>query len=149
MRFCKILIPKLGEYMKKVFIPFCFVAITAFASSATQMTLSDVPSSIQIFLKEYFSEFEVEFVRGENSEFEVFLKKGVRITFDKHGKWRRIKSLVALPFELLPHLAQEFIKSQYQNMKIIEIQRDKNGYEIVLQNHKEFHLCKDGSFLCG
>lgn len=135
--------------MKKVFIPFCFVAITAFACSATQMTLSDVPSSVQIFLREYFSEFEVEFVRGENSEFEVFLKKGVKITFDKHGKWRRIKSLVALPFELLPRLAQEFIKSYYQNMKIIEIQRDKSGYEIVLQNHKEVHLCKDGSFFCG
>ena len=145
----KILIPKLGESMKKVFIPFCFVAMTAFACDATQMTLSDVPSSVQIFLKEYFSEFEVEFVRGENSEFEVFLKNGTKIFFDKRGRWKAIKSSAALPFELLPHMAREVIKSHYQNMEVVEINRDRNGFEIVLQNHSEFHLYRDGSFLCG
>lgn len=133
--------------MKKVFIPFCFVAMAAFACGASPIGLSELPSSAQIFLKEFFSDFEVVSITSDDSEYEVVLKNGIKIEFDKRGRWKTIQSSISVPVEILPVLARDYLSTNYPSQVVIEIDREGTGYEAELKNGIEINFAQDGTFL--
>ena len=133
--------------MKKVFVPFCFVAMAAFACGASSTTLSELPSTAQVFLKEYFPDFAVSFVENDDDEYEVTLSNNIKIDFDKRGRWKSITANVSLPLEILPVQAREYLEANYPNQIVVEIDREDSGFEVTLQNRLDVHFAQDGSFL--
>lgn len=130
--------------MKKVFIPFCFLAMTAFASSQENQSLLDLPYSVQIFIQEFFGGLEVKKVEIEKNEYEVYLSNNTEIDFDKRGHWKKIKSKNGIPLEVLPNLSKEYILENYPNIKTIEIEKERGKYEVLLENNIELVFSKNG-----
>lgn len=133
--------------MKKVFVPFCFVAMAAFACGASSTTLSELPSTAQVFLKEYFPDYEVSFIENDDDEYEVTLSNNIKVDFDKRGRWQSISGTAGLPLEILPVQARQYLESNYPNQIAVEIDREGTGFEVTLQNGIEVHFAQDGSFL--
>ena len=101
--------------MKKVFVPFCFVAMAAFACGASSTTLSELPSTAQVFLKEYFPDYEVSFIENDDDEYEVTLSNNIKVDFDKRGRWQSISGTAGLPLEILTVQARQYLEYNYRN----------------------------------
>ena len=130
--------------MKKVFIPFCFVALAAVASG-NSVEVSKLPSSTQIFLKEFFADSEVVSINVDN-DIDVELENGVKIDFDKRGRWKIIKYKKSYNLEVLPVLARDYLKANYPNQDVTEIDRKRTGYEVML-NNKKLYFSSGGNYI--
>jgi hypothetical protein len=130
--------------MKKVFIPFCFVALAAVASG-NSVEVSKLPSSTQIFLKEFFAGSEVVSINVDN-DIDVELANGVKIDFDKRGRWKIIKYKKSYNLEVLPVLVRDYLKANYPNQDITEIDRKGTGYEVML-NNKKLYFSSGGNYI--
>ena len=130
--------------MKKVFIPFCFAALAAVASG-NSMEVSKLPSSTQIFLREFFSDSEVVGIQIDD-DIDVELANGIKIDFDKRGRWKSIKSNEAYNLEFLPVLARDYLEANYPKQKGMEIQRKGTGYKVLL-NNKNLSFSSGGIYI--
>jgi hypothetical protein len=133
--------------MKKVFIPFCFVAMTSFACDAKSISVGELPASAQVFLKEFYENRDISYVEIEKEEFKVGLNFGGVIEFDKHGRWLEIKDRMGIPLEVLPLLAREYLDERYKDMKVLSIKKENQNYEAKLKNGTELLFSHDGSFI--
>ena len=133
--------------MKKVFIPFCFVAMTAFACDAKSISVGELPASAQVFLKEFYEDRDVSYVELEDEEFKVGLNFGGVIEFDKHGRWLEIKDRMGIPLEVLPLLAREYLEENYRDIKVLNIEKENQNYEVKLKNGTELLFSHDGNFI--
>lgn len=132
--------------MKKVFIPFCFVALAAFGCNGA-MSFAELPSYAQVFIQEYFQDFEISYIQKEENSIEVKLGNGILIEFDLKGRWKSLKSENGLMSDILPVQMQEYLLENYGDLDIIEIERESNGFEVKLQNGKELFFNLSGNYI--
>jgi hypothetical protein len=133
--------------MKKVFIPFCFVALAAISCGSESISFGDLPSTAQVFIKEFFSNLDISFAERESDGYEVNLGNKVSIDFDSRGRWESIKGNMPLPVGILPLLAQEYLEDEYESVSIIEIDKGYSGYEVKLNNGIEILFATNGAFI--
>jgi len=107
--------------------------------------VSKLPSSTQIFLKEFFADSEVVNINVDN-DIDVELENGVKIDFDKRGRWKIIKYKKSYNLEVLPVLARDYLKANYPNQDITEIDRKGTGYEVML-NNKKLYFSSGGNYI--
>lgn len=133
--------------MKKMFVPFCFVALAAISCNSESVGFGDLPSTAQVFIKEFFSNLDISFAERESDGYEVNLGNKVSIDFDSRGRWESIKGNVPLPPAILPLLSQEYLNEEYESVSIIEIDKGYSGYEVKLNNGIEILFAADGAFI--
>lgn len=72
-----------------------------------------------------------------SKSYTVIFTNGEKIEFDGRGRWTEVKcKRSAVPASLVPaHIAQ-YIRANYPDCRILEIERD-DEYEVKLSNHVE------------
>ena len=81
--------------------------------------------------------------------FDVVLNDGTKLEFDNNGQWTEVDCKPStVPAAVVPAAIAKYVKAQYPNVRIVQIERDSRGYEIDLSNgldisfDKQFNVIK-------
>lgn len=134
---------------KTLTLLFAFMAFaaTANASHDTPITVSQLPQTAQTMLKNYFKNKKVALATMEKGVFdrsyEVIFIDGDKVEFDRSGNWKEIRRKTsAVPNSLIPSKITAYVRANYPNAKVVEIERDGKEYDVKLSNRIELTFNK-------
>lgn len=122
----------------------CFFAIlgVAKADDDKPITVNELPKKAQEFITKFFPQKEISFAKMEKDlwekKYDVVFTNGEKIEFDKNGDWEEINcKFTVVPDTIIPKPIKEILTKQYSRAKVLKIEKDKNSYEIQLDNKLE------------
>jgi hypothetical protein len=122
--------------------------------SASCSARTGVPSVIQKFIASTFPSAQIVKVEREHKgygvEYDVTLNDGTEIDFDVNKKWEQIdckKSSAYVPSSVIPKAIAKHLAVVCPGEQVIEIERERTGYEVMLENGLEFKYDANGKYL--
>lgn len=124
----------------------------AYADKDTPITLNELPTRAQTLLRNNFKGKKVSFSKKDSDmfgrSFDVIFTNGDKVEFDKNGNWTSISCRSGrVPQELVPASILRHVKNRYSSVHIVEIDREKNKYEVELSNGLELTFNKNGKLI--
>lgn len=122
--------------------------VSAVAGNDKPISVTQLPATAQQVLKKYFGNKKVALAKQETGLFEkaydVVFNNGEKIEFDRKGNWTEIDcKLSSVPKGLVPAKIAQYVKSTYPGMKILQMEKDDNQYEVKLSNRLEITFNKN------
>lgn len=111
------------------------------------ITKEQLPSAAQQLLASHFSGLKILLV-SEDREFvsrnyEVLFEDGTKLEFTRDGEWKELDCRKGgVPAALIPGEIKAFVGERYPDAEIIQIDRDRNDYEVRLSNRLELTFDK-------
>ena len=63
---------------------------------------------------------------------------GEKVEFDKSGEWQEVRCRQSeVPAQIVPEAIRNYVKTNYPDARILQIEYDDNEYEIKLSNRWE------------
>lgn len=119
-------------------------AVPAAANTGDEkaITLSQLPPAARQTIMTHFPGHKVSIAKVESELFSktytVIFTNGEKIEFDGKGRWEEVKcKRSAVPASLVPAQIARYIKANYPDCRILEIERDDEEYEVKLSNYIE------------
>jgi len=114
-----------------------------------------LPDIAKKFISEHFPNTTIIHVENKESPvtngtvFNVEISDKTEIDFDKDGEWRELEAEdeVGLPITFLPSTTQQYLKSNYANIKVSAVDMEMNHIAIDLVNDMDLIFDKEGNFL--
>ena len=83
----------------------------------------------------------------DNDSYDVVFTNGYKVEFDKKGNWQEVDCNVdAVPTAIIPAAIRTYIQQNYANSLIVQIDKDRHGYSIELNNGLDLDFDSDGKF---
>ena len=129
--------------MKKTFfILLCLFAVvfTVKASDDKPITVKQLPLPAQQFIKAHFAKAKVALAKMDSDllfdkTYEVLFTNGSKVEFDKNGAWKEVDCREgSVPSAIVPQAITKYVRENYPDQAIKEIEWDKKGYDIKLSN---------------
>ncbi len=123
------------------------VAITACADDDKPIPFSQLPTTAQEFVRQYFNEEKVALTKMETDFFgksyDIIFANGDKIEFDSSGNWKEIKCRFGeVPADVIPTQIKEYINNVYPEAKVMKIEKERHKYEVKLSNGWELDFNK-------
>lgn len=136
--------------MKKLFlIVVCLftVSMVAKADNDKPINVTELPATAQTFINTYFKGQKVAMAKQEteflDKTFDVMFTNGEKIEFNKKGEWTEVQCRhSAVPEAIIPEAIKNYVKTNYPEAQVLQIERDNRGYEIRLSNRWEISFDK-------
>lgn len=128
-----------------------FFVTTACANDHVTTDVSCLPEKAQQYLKHF--EAPIALIEVDNDgvfgkTYDVKLKDGTEIDFDKKGDWKSVDNeRKPVPAVFIPKAIAEYIKANYSKDFVSKIDKDSRGYDVELSNHLELQFDSNGKFL--
>ena len=118
---------------------------TAQAGNDKPIRFEQLPEVSKKFIRKYFNEQEISYSKMEreffSKSYEVFFTDGSKIEFDKNGQWEKIDCRKKeIPEGIVPERIASFVTRSHPQHKIVEIEKERRGYEIQLDNDIEIRF---------
>lgn len=130
--------------MKKlVFLLVCVFTVSTVAKADNEkpIQVGQLPTKAQTFITTYFKGKKVALAKQDSDLFsksyDVIFTNGEKVEFDKSGDWTEVKCLPAVPSQLIPAAIRTYVKTNYPDASITQIERKRNEYEVKLSNRWE------------
>ena len=132
-------------------IVIALTSLTLISCSDRIIPSEKLPAAAQSFLKEYFPDSPISYVKKEadlTPTYEVVLQNGTEIEFNKKGQWDNIDcKRLAVPAALIPAAISEYVNANFPDQSIVKIDRETYGHEIEMANGLELKFDKKGKLL--
>lgn len=138
--------------MKKT-IALMLVAIVASLSSTIyadkRIDQSELPKAAQEFISKYFPSDQVRKAEIDNDRrgvtYEVDLMSGAEIEFTSDGNWKDVKAArgEVVPEGIVPAAILKYVNKNFEDQDVVEISRERSGFEVELSNGSELKLTAD------
>ena len=119
---------------------FAFMAL-AFSAKADYdqvITFNQLPDQAQELLKQYFADKVPLIVTVDWDDYTIVYDSGEKVEFDKQGEWKEFNCRTShVPSALIPEQIKSHIKSTFPGTTIIQLERNRRGYEVKLNNGLE------------
>ncbi len=140
--------------MKRIKVLFVFLlAVVVVPSMASifadkPITVSELPAVAQQFIKAHFTGAEISYATVDDdimdTDYKVVFADGRKVEFAKNGEWREVETKRApFPMEIVPKPICDYLKSHYPKQKVRQIERQRRGYELTLDNGLELTFDKN------
>lgn len=101
-----------------------------------------LPAAARQTISAHFAGRKIALAKMETELFSktysVIFTNGEKIEFDGKGRWEEVKcKRSAVPASLVPAQIARYIKANYPDCRILEIERDDEEYEVKLSNYIE------------
>jgi hypothetical protein len=114
----------------------------------------ELPAISRTFIETHFPGVETTAIvrekEGLDVDYTVYLANGFDIDFAKSGDWDDVDGHISPVPEsilaLLPENLAEYVAGAFPDFLIVEVNRERYGYEISLSNGLELKFNSDGSF---
>ena len=125
------------------------IVLAALVCASTGITLADnkpvsvdnLPQTAQTFIANNFGNAVVSSAtmddNSRHDRYEVMLSNGIKIEFDHNGEWSSVKTKAnnsQLPDKIIPAKIKQYVNTTYPDMGIVEIERERERYEVELAN---------------
>ena len=130
--------------MKKLTIIFASLAIMAssvpaFAGNNRMITVGELPTVSQQFLKTHFSGVDVSYAKVDeemfDKDYKVVFVNGSTVEFAKDGQWKEVDCKYAeVPAAVVPQQIRNYVTQHFAGRKIVGNDRDRRDYEVKLDN---------------
>ena len=142
---------KLWRMKKWILLLLCCFSLNTlvWADDEKPIQVGQLPTKAQTFISTYFKGHKIALAKVESDLFsksyDVIFTDGDKLEFDKRGDWVEI-SCKGVPMQAVPEAIRLYVQSNYENTKILKIERSSKEYEVELSNRleltfdKEFHL---------
>lgn len=117
------------------------------------VAFDELPQEAQTFVSTHFADKQVASVLRDNDlfdqDYEVLFSDGASVDFDKNGNWTDVEDRDAdgVPSLIVPDAISTYCVSNFAGQLILQISKDKKGYEIELSNSLELDFDKDGNLV--
>lgn len=116
------------------------------------ITFEKLPQTARDFINAHFSSENIVYIEYDKEMFdksyEVFFKSGNKIEFNKSGDWTDINCEHSqVPESAIPEKILEYIKANYENYMVREIDRENSRYEVKLNSGLELIFNKEQAFI--
>jgi len=137
--------------MKKLFVTlialFSIGTFVAVADNDRIIAKESLPRIAQQFISSYFGDVNITYVKEEHGFFEksyeVVFADGTKVEFARNGEWKEIDCRrSSVPSPIIPDKILKYVKNNYPDAKILQIERDRNDYEVRLSNRLELTFDK-------
>ena len=138
--------------MKRVLILiFLLLPVAAFADEDRPIRFGDLPTGAQKLISGYFPDAKVTLATVDreflDTSYDVILDDGTRMEFDSRGEWKEIECRAgSVPEGVMPPQIVSFLAEHYPQARVKDIERDKQGYEVNLDNRRELSFDAHGNF---
>ena len=107
----------------------------------------NLPKKAQQFIDSNFKNSKITYVKDESyfleKSYEVLFADGTKVEFNRKGEWKEIDCRhSSIPATIVPAKILEYVNSNYQDVRILQIERDRVDYEIKLSNQLEITFDK-------
>lgn len=142
--------------MRKIALSLIILMSAGLIASAKDTYAHDasvLPAPAQNTLKNNFkakvSVVKIEKDFGRISEYEVILNDGTEVTFDTKGNWKDVETSAdkSVPNEFVLQPIRDYVKKTHSGTRIVGIERERNGFEVTLNNGIDMKFDKNGNFL--
>ena len=132
--------------MKKIIVialaVFSFGILTAKADNDRLIVKENLPQKAHQFIDCHFKGAKITYVKDERDflerTFEVLFADGTKVEFDRSGEWKEVDCRRAsVPAAIVPAQITQYVNSNYPNVNIQQIERDRVDYELRLSNRLE------------
>ncbi len=110
-----------------------------------------LPKDVSTYIQTHFPEYEiVQIVKdrdGLSLSYDVILRGGYKLEFDRKGKIEGVEGSAKLPDSVIPAPVLAYVKANYPEQYIIDWELDGKGQEVKLVNGLELKFDKNGNFL--
>ncbi len=123
------------------------------ARDRNSRNVKDLPPAAQTMLNKYFGGEKVSHIKIDkptfgSTEYDVILNNGTEIEFDAKGEWKEIDcGSNAVPKDLILKTIRDYVSSNFKGQKIVNIEKQRNKYQIELQNGTDLEFDRAGRFL--
>lgn len=112
------------------------------ADNDRPISFDRLPETAQTFIKQYFPDANIAFVKMEkeflDTSYDVVFINGDKVEFDRKGNWKEVRCRrLTVPQEIIPPKILEFVKNNYPDAKVIQIEKDRYEYEVKLSTFWE------------
>lgn len=112
------------------------------ADNDKPIQVNQLPAKAQTFISTYFKNQKVALAKQETELFyksyDVVFTNGDKVEFDKAGDWTEVQCRQSeVPAQIVPQAIRNYVKTNYPDAKILQIERDKKEYEVKLSNRWE------------
>lgn len=134
---------------KNLIIGIIFVALPMAAIADGKLSNKPLPENITTYLTTHFSDTDVAFYKekkcNKNEFYNIHLKNGIEIEFDKKGNLTDIDgNKKSIPSSILPTAIQSYLKEKYPEQSVWGIdKKKKNQLEVKLSNGWELLFDKN------
>ena len=102
------------------------------ADNDKPVQVNQLPAPAQTFLNTLF-----------NKSYEVMFNTGDKVEFDKAGEWTEVRCRqTGVPAQIVPAQIAEYVKTNYPDAVILQIERDSREWEVKLSNRWEITFDK-------
>ncbi len=138
--------------MKKILVAviavFALGIFSAKADNDRVITKEKLPASSQQFINEYFANNKISYVKEERDflekNYEVVFTDGTKLEFMRNGDWTDVDCRYSeVPAAIVPEQIRKYVQNNYAGEKILQIDRDRNDYELRLSNRLELTFDKN------
>lgn len=141
--------------MKKLLLAIILLLTGVTASVARDYVTTDVnvlPVAARTFLKNNFKKsvnhINVDKQTFGGTEYDVILNDGTEVEFDGDGRMKSVDcGNNAVPSSVVPKAISDYVSRNYKGQKIVELEINKNNYEVQLRNGLELKFDRSGRFL--
>ena len=102
----------------------------------------------KLYPKANIAGIEVDKSILKGNEYDVMLSDGTKIEFNAKGEWKEIKSKVTgVPASILPEAIATYLNTNFKDMKIKSVSKERRGWEIELASGLELDFNKKGDLI--
>lgn len=118
------------------------IGTVAKADTDKAIRFQELPAKSQKFIHTYFAQNDIVYAKVERTltskSYEVVLKDGTNIDFDKKGEWTEVDMQTrSVPNSIVPSQIATYINETYPTAIIEKISRNRRHYEVELSNRIE------------
>lgn len=142
-------------HMKKYVLAMLAMMMTVmsgFAFDKYSVDRSDLPEAAREFISTYFPKAKVGMIKTDKhllkkTDYDVKLVNGTMIEFNNSGKWTSVDCKgKEVPQEIIPKSIRNYVKKNFQDVKIVRIEKTTTKYEIGLSDDVELTFNLLGQF---
>jgi len=115
-----------------------------------RIEFSALPANAQSFITTHFPDISVSVVKEDNDSYDVYMVDGYEIEFNREGEWDSVdgnrKALPESFLNTLPAGITDYVKANYADVFIEEVDKESWGFEVGLNNDVDLMFNTDGSF---
>ncbi|MXV38322.1 hypothetical protein GO491_06470 [Flavobacteriaceae bacterium Ap0902] len=129
------------------------LSLSVFSCSEDKVVTNDeLPQEIQTYVQTHFPNSNIVQATMDDEmiskTYEIVLENNMKLEFDSDNNISEIDSSTELPDSVVPTPILEYVKTNYPNNKIMDMDIDDNKQSVELDNQMELEFDKDdGQFL--
>lgn len=127
--------------MKKLLFVLLAVLTLGFSAKADHdqvINFNQLPQQAQTLLKQHFANKVPLIVTMDWDDYTIVYDSGEKVEFDKQGNWKEIDCRTSsVPTAIIPEQIKSHIRATFPGTTIIDLDRNRRGYEVKLNNGLE------------